>query len=392
MTGGGFASAADCGRADNTGAAERINPPPFVIIETHSKAGAAGLVPHEAAASLAGLPALPPRRAASRTRATILVRALHADAVYPPALRARAGRLAELVAVEGARPGPGWREVEAVIGGWGMPVLDAAFLRQAPNLRAVFYAAGSVRGFMTDAAWDRGIVVSTAAAANSATTAEFCVGQIIFSLKHGWRFIREPRAAWRDAYNYQPLVPGLIGSRVGLVSLGRVAQRVAELLRPFAMEIVAWDPVQPRSTFERLGVGSVDLDTLLSTSDVVSLHVPQLAETRRLIDARRLALLKPGATLVNTSRGEVLDEPALIELLRARPDLTAVLDVTDPEPPSPDSPLFDLPNAVLTPHIAGSYGPECARMGALALDEFERWTQGRPLLHALTREQAAVMA
>jgi len=330
-------------------------------------------------------------RATARPRATLVVRALHAEAVYPAELRERAGRLAELVPVAGPQD-PAWRDVEVVVGGWGMPVLEAAFLRRAPKLRAVFYAAGSVRCFMTDEAWDRGIVVSTAAAANSATTAEFCVGEIIFSLKHGWRFIRDTREAWRTAYQYQPLVPGLVGSRVGLVSFGRVAQRVAELLRPFAMEVVAWDPVQPRAVFDRLGVCSVELDTLLATSDVVSLHLPQMAETNRLIDARRLALLKPGATLINTSRGDVLDEAALIALLGARADLTAVLDVTECEPPMPESPLFTLPNVVMTPHLAGSYGPECARMGALALDELDRWIKGLPLQHAITREQAALMA
>jgi phosphoglycerate dehydrogenase-like enzyme len=327
-----------------------------------------------------------------RPVAAIVVRPLHADAVYPEAERRRAAKLAQVINPNGPMDAARWGEVEAVIGGWGMPRLDAAFLASAPRLKAVFYAAGSVRGFMTDEAWDRGIVVSTAAAANSATTAEFCVGEIIFSLKHGWRFMREPREAWRTAYTYQPLVPGLIGSRVGLVSFGRVAQRVAELLRPFAMELVAWDPMQPREVFDRLGVRRMELDDLLSTSDVVSLHVPQMPETVRLLNARRLARLKPGATLINTSRGDVLDEPALIALLRERADLTAVLDVTDPEPPCPDSPLFDLPNVVLTPHIAGSYGPECARMGAMALDELERWVAGRPLLHSITRQQAALMA
>jgi phosphoglycerate dehydrogenase-like enzyme len=326
-----------------------------------------------------------------RPRTAIVVRPLHAAAVYPAVAWARAARHAELIQVSGPEDAA-WESVDAVLGGWGMPVLDEAFLARAPRLKAVFYAAGSVRSFMTEAAWDRGIVLSTAAAANSATTAEFCVGQILFSLKHGWRFIRSPREAWSRAYQYDPLVPGLVGSRVGLVSFGRVAQRIAELLRPYQIEVVAWDPTQPRETFERLGVRPVDLETLISTSDVVSLHLPQLPETHRMIGAPWLARLKPGATLINTSRGDVVDEPALVALMRQRTDLTAVLDVTDPEPPRPDSELFDLPNIVLTPHLAGSYGPECARMGALAVDELERWCRGEPLQHELTREQAVNLA
>jgi phosphoglycerate dehydrogenase-like enzyme len=133
----------------------------------------------------------------------------------------------------------------------------------------------------------------------------------------------------------------------------------------------------------------MDLESLISSSDVVSLHVPQLPETMGMMHEARLRSMKPGATLVNTSRGDILDQAALVRVLREREDLTAVLDVTDPEPPQADCPLFDLPNVVMTPHIAGCYGPECRRMSAMALDECERWINGRPLLHSLTREQAA---
>jgi phosphoglycerate dehydrogenase-like enzyme len=110
------------------------------------------------------------------------------------------------------------------------------------------------------------------------------------------------------------------------------------------------------------------------------------------VDASLLDSMQPGATLINTSRGAVLDEDALIETLRRRPELTAVLDVTREEPPAADSPLYEMPNVVLTPHIAGAYGPECQRLGACAIDELLRYAQGEPLQHALGREEAALMA
>ena len=326
-----------------------------------------------------------------RLRAAVCVRPQHRHLVYPAEELARASECAEILNPQGELPAQLWPSVDVILGGWGMPVLDTEFLRKAANLRAVFYAAGSVRGFMTPEAWSRGLSVTTAAQANSETTAEFTLSLVLFSLKHGWHFVRNPRVAWRDAHAHRD-IPGLYGSRIGLVSFGRVARRLADLLRHLPVEVVGWDPVQSDETLLRHGVRPCDLATLFRTSHVVSLHVPWLPETENLVDRDLLESMQPGATLVNTSRGAVLDEDALIEVLRRRPELTAVLDVTREEPPAADSPLYELPNIVLTPHIAGAYGPECQRLGACAVDELLRFAQGEPLTHALNCEDAALMA
>lgn len=326
-----------------------------------------------------------------RLRAALCVRPQHRHLVFPPEELARAAEFAELLNPSGDLPAELWPTVDVILGGWGMPVLDSSFLRRAANLRAVFYGAGSVRGFMTEDAWRRGLVVTTAAQANSETTAEFTLSLVLFSLKHGWHFVRNPRVAWRDAHAHRD-IPGLYGSRVGLVSFGRVARRLADLLRHLPVEVVGWDPLQSEDSLRRHGVKPCDLATIFRTSHVVSLHVPWLPETEGLIGRQLIESMPPGSTLVNTSRGAVIDEEALIEVLRRRPELTAVLDVTREEPPAADSPLYDLPNVILTPHIAGAYGPECQRLGACAIDEMIRFAQGQPLLHALNREQAAVMA
>jgi phosphoglycerate dehydrogenase-like enzyme len=311
--------------------------------------------------------------------------------VYPPENLVRAAESAEILNPHGELPAQLWPSVDVILGGWGIPVLDADFLRKAPKLRAVFYAAGSVRGFMTNDAWRRDLIVTTAAQANSETTAEFALSLVLFSLKHGWHFVRNPRVAWRDAHAHRD-IPGLYGSRIGLVSFGRVARRLADLLRHLPVEVVGWDPVQPAGLLLDHGVRPCDLPTLFRTSHVVSLHSPWLPETENLVGPDLLESMIPGATIVNTSRGAVLDEDALVDILRRRPELTAVLDVTREEPPPADSPLYELPNIVLTPHIAGAYGPECQRLGACAIDELIRFAQDEPLLHTLDREEAAVMA
>lgn len=330
-----------------------------------------------------------PRR--TRLRAAVCVRAQHRHLVYPPEELVRAAEAAEILNPQGELPTQLWPSVDVILGGWGMPVLDTEFLRRAPKLRAVFYAAGSVRGFMTPEAWARGLTLTTAAQANSETTAEFALSLVLFSLKHGWHFVRNPRVAWRDAHAHRD-IPGMYGSRVGLVSFGRVARRLADLLRHLPVEVVGWDPVQPAEVLREHGVRACDLPTLFRTSHVVSLHVPWLSETENLVGRELIESMQPGATLVNTSRGAVLDEDALVDVLRLRPELTAVLDVTREEPPAPDSPLYELPNIVLTPHIAGAYGPECQRLGACAVDELVRYAREEKLLHALRREEAALMA
>ena len=124
----------------------------------------------------------------------------------------------------------------------------------------------------------------------------------------------------------------------------------------------------------------MSLQELLDRSDVVSLHVPAVPSTKHMIGATELARMRDGATLINTARGSVVDHDALTAELQTR-RLNAVLDVTEPEPLPEDSPLFDMPNVFLTPHIAGAAGLEIPRLAEMAIDEIERWSRGEPLQH-----------
>jgi phosphoglycerate dehydrogenase-like enzyme len=138
-------------------------------------------------------------------------------------------------------------------------------------------------------------------------------------------------------------------------------------------------------------VRRIELDELLRTSDVVTLHVPDLPSTRHLIDRAALALMRTGAVLVNTSRGSVVDEHALLEELRSG-RLSAVLDVTAVEPAPDSSALYELPNVFLTPHLAGATGAEVARLTALAIDEIERYVRGLGPRFAVTEDDLARIA
>lgn len=315
--------------------------------------------------------------------------------VYPPEVLAGVDRLVD-------RPDPGLtrqqlddrpealRRAHVLLTGWGAPVLDADFLARAPELRAVFVAAGSVRHLTTPAFWERGIPIVSAAAANAVPVAEFALAQILLGLKQTHRISRE--VASSRGFPHNPPVAGAYRSRVGLLGLGHIGRLVAEHLRRFDVEVLATDPLTAPDAARELGVRLVGSEELFATCHVVSLHAPLLPETRGTVGARLLGALLPGATLLNTARGALIDEAALTDVLRSRPDVTAVLDVTHPEPPAPESPLYTLPNAVLTPHLAGALGAERHRLGQLVLDELERFLRGEPLQHAIDPAHAASLA
>jgi len=282
------------------------------------------------------------------------------------------------------------RAAEVIFSGWGAPVMDAAFLAGAPRLRAVFYGAGSIRYFATEALWARDIAVTSAQAVNAIPVSEYTLATILFSLKRGWQHALLARRG-PEGFKRLPM-PGGFRSRVGLVSLGAIGRLVAERLRPFDVEIIAHDPFVTAAQAAQLGVRLASLPEVFAESDVVSLHSPWLKETEGMITGDLVDVLKPGATLINTARGALVREDELAAVLARRPDLTAVLDVTWPEPPAAGSPLYTLPNVVLTPHIAGSMDRECRRLGQAMIDEFDRWQRGEPLKWRIVREQAAFMA
>jgi len=277
--------------------------------------------------------------------------------------------------------------MDILLSGWGAPKLNHRFLELAPNLQAVFYGAGAVGHMLTEASSERQLVVTTANAMNAIPVAEFSVAHILLGLKRAWQQATETKK--RRAFMLPQLpVAGAYKSTVGLVSLSTIGRLVRQRLESFDVQVVAYDPTIGGEEAQALGVEMASLEEVFTSSDVVSLHAPLIPETVGMITGSHLASMKEGATFINTARGPIVREKEMIAVLRARPDLTAILDVTDPEPPLPNCPLFDLPNAVLTPHIAGSLDGECARMGRWMADEVQRYLSGKPLLGRISPEQA----
>lgn len=281
-------------------------------------------------------------------------------------------------------------DAEVILSGWGMIPLDETVLAAAPKLKAVFYGAGTIRYFTTEAFWDRGIVVTSAYAGNAQPVMEYTVAAVLFSLKRGWHFAR----AVRELHAYPPKdsVPGGYGSTVGLIGLGMIGRMVARHLRQFDLNLLAYDPLISAADAAALGVELCPLEEIFRRSHVVSLHAPWLKETVGMITGAHLASMQQDATFINTARGALVREDEMIAVLQQRPDLQAVLDVTYPEPPSSDSPFYTLPNVVLTPHIAGSMAGECRRMGRIVVDELRRYVRGEPLQWQISRAQAQIMA
>ncbi len=292
--------------------------------------------------------------------------------------------IAPLESFEGGRARNMLADAEILVTGWGCPNLDAQFLSLAPRLKLIAHAAGTVKHFIAPEIFAAGVTVCNAASANAIPVAEFTLAAILFSNKQVLRyrdFYREKREAarWKDLSD--PSV-GNWRKTIGIVGCSRIGRRVIELLRPFNFAVIVHDPYVTETDAALLGVEAVGLDQLMRRSDVVSIHAPALDTTRHMIDTGRLALMRNGATLINTSRGSLIDQNALIaELETGR--ISAVLDVTTPDTLPASSPLYDMPNVLLTPHIAGALGEERERLGALVVAEIERFVRHLPLAHAI---------
>lgn len=275
--------------------------------------------------------------------------------------------------------------VEVLLTGWGSRPLDAATRARMPQLKLVAHLAGTVKHVLSPDLLHSGVRVTHAAAANAFPVAQYVLG---ITLLHNKRVLdwsatyHEKRSALR--VRADPLAKG-IGNRdkiVGIVGASRVGRCVIDLLRPHGMTVLLHDPYLPDAEARALGCAPVSLDQLLAESDVVSLHQPLLPSTRNSFGAREFALMRDGTLFVNTARGAIVDHAALTAAM-ADGRLSAVLDVTDPEPLPDGSPLWDMPNVMITPHVAGSLGTEVTDMTRLILEEIRRFSCGEAMAHEL---------
>ncbi|NLC56138.1 MAG: C-terminal binding protein [Armatimonadetes bacterium] len=184
----------------------------------------------------------------------------------------------------------------------------------------------------------------------------------------------------RGQWDFTAVIPvfRIAGKKIGIIGCGRIGSRVYEKLRSFGCDFLICDPYLSEERQRELGITVVDQETVFRNADLITIHTPLTEETRHLVNAKTLALMKPTAYLVNTSRGPMVDHQALAEALRNGTIAGAAIDVFDREPPEPDYPLFGLPNALLTPHLAWYSEDAAWRIREIIIEEVDRFVAGLP--------------
>lgn len=283
-------------------------------------------------------------------------------------------------------------KAEYVFSTWGMPSLSGEQIEEyLPNLKAVFYAAGTVKGF-AQPFLDRGIRIFTARDANAIPVIETAVAQILLANKGFYRLARICKDNYRAAQAEIPYYKGNYAARVGIIGLGQISRGVVRELVKHDLEVYMYSTYADEQTIRATGAIPMGLDEIFATCDVISNHLGNTPETVGIMGKRQFELMKPYSTFINTGRGAQVDEAAMIDKLSADETVTAVLDVTYPEPPIEGSKLYELANVVLTPHSAGSSGLEVCRMAEFVINDAKRLTNGEDVLYEVTPEILKRMA
>lgn len=282
------------------------------------------------------------------------------------------------------------QDLEVIFATWKMSQLQKEHLEQLPNLKILFYGAGSVQKF-AHPLLEHGIRVCSAWRANAVPVSEYTLAQILLANKGHYRNIRDCQT-YEGRKNNPFKGRGNFGATIALLGAGAIGTLVINLLKPFHLNIIVFDPFLPDERATELGVEKVSLEDAFRRGDVVSNHLANNAQTVDMLHKEHFSKLQDHATFINTGRGATVVEADLIAELQKRPTLTALLDVTLPEPPQPDSPFYTLPNVYLTSHIAGSQNDEVIRMADYMIEEFKRYEKDEPLHHEVSLDMIDTMA
>jgi len=263
-------------------------------------------------------------------------------------------------------------DAEAAISGWG---LSNAVLAALPKLEVVSFTGLGASTFIDIAEAARRNITVTHTLSAADTIAEHAMALMLDAARHVSRLDRDLRT---DLWNTDVYAMDLRGKTLGLVGFGRIAAALVPLAQAFGMRVICWtrNPTDERA--ERHGIEFTDLDQLLKTSDVVSLHLLSTADTDGLLDADRLASIKQGALLINTARSSLLDETALADMLRSGQLGAAGIDVFDEEPIAANHPFIELDNVVMTPHVGYNTPEALAGMYDTAVDNLVAYYAGKP--------------
>lgn len=265
-------------------------------------------------------------------------------------------------------------EAEVAFSTWGMPVFTVEQIRTyMPNLKGIFYAAGSVQAFARPFL-ECGVRVFSAWLANGIPVVQWTVSEILLATKGFFQSLPISKQNYRQAGHIAGQLPGNYLARIAILGAGVIGSGVIRSLKAMMhsedeMEIVVFDPFLSDERAADLGVRKVDLEEAF-TCDVVSNHLANKEEIRGILHYDLFARMPKLGVFINTGRGAQVVEDDLARALTEEPTRAAVLDVTDPEPPSPDTALMQLPNVFLTPHMAGSSGKECERQAHFMMDAY----------------------
>lgn len=273
---------------------------------------------------------------------------------------------------------------------WGNQPLDEELLAVCPDLKILIHAAGSVKPVVSDALWERGVRVSSSAPMLSMGVSETALGFTIAASKNFFALNDNlHRGGWAEG---KENIRELYELTVGVISGGWAGRHYIELLRPFNLDVLLYDPFVSDEAAAALGCRKATFEEVLEKSDIISIHAPSIPETYHMFNADTLAKMKKDAILINTARGSIIDEAALYAHMKAGNLKYACLDVFDPEPPAADAPLRTLPNVIMTPHLAGLANNGLKKIGQHVCEELERFLAGEKLLAEVTREMLAKMA
>lgn len=290
----------------------------------------------------------------------------------------------------------GFTDVEYVFSTWSMPGGSEDkddFARFFPNCKAFFYAAGSVKYF-ADHWLDKGIRIFSAFAANAIPVAEFTVAQIVLASKGYFQALRGYTKPdnYKRANEASVAHKGNYDENVGIIGAGMIGKKVIELLKPYKLNVFVYDEFLTSEQIEALGAKKVTLEEMFECCEVISNHLANVPQTVGKIKGEHFERMRKNTTFINTGRGQQINEEGMINVLKKRKDICALLDVTIDEPVKEDSPLYKMKNVFLTPHIAGSQGNEVQRMSELVVDQMENLLTGKPVQYEITKEMLAKMA
>ena len=259
-------------------------------------------------------------------------------------------------------------DIAFIFSTWGMPEFTEDEIKLCfPSLKCVFYGAGTVQSFARPFL-NCGVKVFSAWAANAVPVAEFTVAQIILANKGYFLTNRLYHTEGRKSAGATfKKCNGNYGETVGIIGAGMIGKRVIGMLKQYNLKVIVFDPFLSDEKADELGVEKCELHEVFERAFVVSNHLANNAQTKGMLRYDHFRRMRENAVFINTGRGALVVEDDLVRALAERPDLTALLDVTYPEPPVENHPFYTLPNCLLTPHIAGSAGDEVARMGEYIL-------------------------